>query len=195
MYKVAISLQLTAKSQPVIYYGEEIGLSGKAEGDMDQGEFSENRPDFDWSKVDDHHLVEHYQKVLASRANHSKIFAKGDRKHIAGTNDSGFSIFSRSYEDETIYIGLNTSIEEGEVNFEVEHKPGTMLKDEYNKQFYEVSDDQTVEILLPGNPDGGTVILATTDEEVTNDNPVILYSLVGIVLIGGIAFAIWKFRK
>ena len=70
-----------------------------------------------------------------------------------------------------------------------------MLKDEYNDVVYEVDESGQVEILLPGNPDGGTVILATTDEKVTDDNPVILYSLVGIVLIGGIAFAIWKFRK
>lgn len=195
LYKVAISLQLTAKGQPVIYYGEEIGLSGKAEGNMDQGEFSENRPDFDWSKVDDHHLVEHYQKVLASRAEHSKVFAKGDRKHIAGTNDSGFSIFSRSYEDETIYIGLNTSIEEGEVNFEVEHEPGTMLKDEYNDVIYEVDESGQVKILLPGNPDGGTVILATTDEVASSQSNIGVYILIGVITLGTGAFLVWRFRN
>ena len=196
LYKVAISLQLTAKGQPVIYYGEEIGLSGKAEGDMDQGEFSENRYDFDWELAEDHHLVEHYQKVLASRANHSQIFAKGDRNHLAGTNDTGYSVFSRSFEDETIYIGLNTSIEETEANFQVAHEPGTVLKDEYNDKLYEVAENQTVDVHLPGNPEGGTVILAVTDEELpAESNQATIYTAIGIVVIGASAFALWKFRS
>ncbi len=195
LYKVAVSLQLTAKGQPVIYYGEEIGLSGKAEGDMDQGEFSENRYDFNWDLVEDHPLVEHYQKVLASRNKHSKVFAKGDRQHLAGANDLGYSVFSRNFEDDTIYIGLNTSTEATETSFQVSHEPGTVLKDEYTDALYEVQDDRTLEVKLPGNAEGGTVILAVTDEEAAADNGPALSVLVGVMVIGTGAAAIWKFRQ
>ena len=37
--KVASALQITAKGQPVIYYGEELGMTGKNAGDMSKGEF------------------------------------------------------------------------------------------------------------------------------------------------------------
>ncbi len=43
---VAASLQITAKGQPVIYYGEEIGLTG-----LNNYPYQTNRYDFDWSMV------------------------------------------------------------------------------------------------------------------------------------------------
>lgn len=196
LYKVAISLQLTAKGQPVIYYGEEIGLSGIAEGDMDQGAFSENRYDFDWDLVEDHHLVEHYQKVLASRNAHSKIYAKGNREHLAGTDEEGYSIFARTYEGDSVYVGLNTMNEMTTTSFDVTEEAGTYLKDEYNEAVYTVGDDQTVEIELPAYADGGTVLLAVTDEApVSEGNQVVLYTIIGILIVGAGAFGIWKLKK
>jgi glycosidase len=41
--KVAATYQATAKGQPVIYYGEEIGLSG-----ANNYPYQDNRYDFDW---------------------------------------------------------------------------------------------------------------------------------------------------
>ena len=196
LYKVAISLQLTAKGQPVIYYGEEIGLSGKAEGDMDQGSFSENRYDFDWDAVEDHHLVEHYKKVLASRNNHSQTFAKGDRVHLAGTDDEGYSIFSRTFEDETIYVGLNTTNEAKTVEFTFDKKIETNMKDEYNDIIYEVKNDQTIQLEIPAYADGGTVILAVTDEEVANDNlKGTLFIGAGALLVGFGGYSFWKEKR
>lgn len=196
LYKVAISLQLTAKGQPVIYYGEEIGLSGKAEGDMDQGAFSENRYDFDWDAVEDHHLVEHYKKVLASRNNHSQTFAKGDRVHLAGTDDEGYSIFSRTFEDETIYVGLNTTNEAKTVEFTFDKKIETNMKDEYNDIIYEVKNDQTIQLEIPAYADGGTVILAVTDEEVANDNlKGTLFIGAGALLVGFGGYSFWKEKR
>ena len=189
LFKVAISLQLTAKGQPVIYYGEEIGLSGKAEGDMDQGHFSENRSDFDWDRVDDHHLVEHYQKLLSSRQAHSKAFAKGYREHLAGTNDEGYSAFLRSYEDDTVIVAINTTNEPIEVNISVPFKAGITVKDEYSEALYTVNEDRNVQFTLPAYEKGGTVILAETE----GANPSVQNELLPFIIVGVVALGIFGF--
>ena len=191
LFKVASSLQLTAKGQPIIYYGEEIGMSGKAEGDMDNLEFSENREDFDWDQVDGHHLVEHYQKLLTAREAHSEIFAKGTREHLAGTNADGYSVFSRSHADETIYVGLNTSTDLVETTVDVEHEAGIHLKDSYTGTLYTVEEDQTIDFEIPGKTDGGTVLLSVTDEEPVDNNMLLIGAIgsLGIILLG------WYLRR
>lgn len=204
LFKVAISLQLTAKGQPIIYYGEEIGLSGKAEGDMDQGHFSENRPDFDWDLVDGHHLVNHYQKMLSSRQAHSKVFAKGDRVHLAGSNEEGYSIFSRNYKEETVVIALNTTNEAIDIEVAVPFAKGVTLKDEYNNEFVTVNESQIVAFSLPAYEQGGTVVLAVTDEiiteentgEVINENEMLIkIMLVGVVGLGIIGVITWNKKR
>src|SRR5699024_3703808 len=65
-FLVASSLQITAKGQPVIYYGEEIGQSGKKDN-FDKGIFSENRYDFDWDKIENNEILDHYKKMLKIR--------------------------------------------------------------------------------------------------------------------------------
>ena len=191
LFKVASSLQLTAKGQPIIYYGEEIGMSGKAEGDMDNLEFSENREDFDWDQVDGHHLVEHYQKLLTAREAHSEIFAKGTREHLAGTNADGYSVFSRSHAYETIYVGLNTSTDLVETTVDVEHEAGIHLKDSYTGTLYTVEEDQTIDFEIPGKTDGGTVLLSVTDEEPVDNNMLLIGAIgsLGIILLG------WYLRR
>ncbi len=188
LFKVAVSLQLTAKGQPVIYYGEEIGHSGPAEGDMDQLEFSGNREDFDWEKAEDYPLVEHYKNLLNIRKDYSKIFAKGTREQLAGSDDEGFSIFERNYEGESIYVALNPTTDPITTTFAVDLDEGTFLKDLYQDVFYEVEANQEVSIEIPGNADGGTVILAVTDEEPSSvsgqSNLAIILMGAGVALLG-----------
>lgn len=200
LFKVAISLQLTAKGQPVIYYGEEIGMSGEAEGDMDLGEFSENREDFDWEAAEGHHLVEHYQKLLASRSNHSKVFAKGNREQLAGSNADGFSVFSRNYENQTIIVALNTTAESKKAEITVPFDPGLEWVDEYNQVHYNVTEDSTLDIEIPSYKDGGTVILALAPEAeagMNGKNKSVQVALVVIIFIGigGIGLYFWTKRK
>lgn len=59
---VAASLQITAKGQPVIYYGEEIGQTG-----LNNYPYQTNRYDFDWSIVsNDNKTYQHYKKMLST---------------------------------------------------------------------------------------------------------------------------------
>lgn len=195
LFKVAISLQLTAKGQPIIYYGEEIGLSGKAEGNMDQGEFSENRSDFDWDAIEGNHLVEHYKKLLASRNKHSKVFAKGTRTHLAGSNEEGYSVFTRSYGEEMVYVGINTTTEASTVNFNTSLEAGTQLQDEYNNEMYTVGEDKTVEVSIPSYIDGGTVILSLSEEEISDSTVDFSVVAIGSITALGIGFLAIKSKR
>ncbi|OGX79232.1 alpha-amylase [Exiguobacterium sp. SH31] len=166
-HMVAASLQMTAKGQPVIYYGEEIGQSGKHALDMDKGEFNENRYDFDWKRVNgegkDMHA--HYQKLLNIRADYSKVFSKGTRSVVAGGSSTGYSIFERTYGKESVLVGLNTKESAQTATFQTKHKQNTVLVDRYSGRTYVVKRDGKVTVNLPAQDQGGTVILVTKSKK------------------------------
>ena len=154
--KVAATLMITAKGQPVIYYGEELGQSGPTAKNMDNGEYSENRYDFDWDAVADSDMHKHYQKLLKIRKDNSLIFSKGDRKTVAGSNKEGFVVFSRSYEGQEILVGLNILDKPTTVTIHVSE--ANYLDVYADNTTYSVSDGNlTFEI--PARSEGGTVIL------------------------------------
>ncbi|MCC5893640.1 alpha-amylase family glycosyl hydrolase [Exiguobacterium sp.] len=160
-HMVAASLQMTAKGQPVIYYGEEIGQSGKHAGDMDKGEFNENRYDFDWKRVtgEGKAMHTHYQKLLNIRADYSKVFSKGTREVVAGGSSTGYSIFERTYGKQAILVGLNTKETTQKATFQTKYKHKTVLVDRYSGRSYIVQPDGKVTVQLPAQDQGGTVIL------------------------------------
>lgn len=153
-FLVASSLQLTAKGQPVIYYGEEIGQSGKKDN-FDKGVFSENRYDFDWSKTENNPILDHYQKLIAIRKAYPEIFARGDRKSLY--MDDTVSVFARSLGDSELIIGLNTSDEEKTISFDL--KSDENLYDLYNQKKVKLSGNK-VTLKIPSRDNGGTVILS-----------------------------------
>ncbi|WP_214844924.1 alpha-amylase family glycosyl hydrolase [Exiguobacterium sp. s150] len=160
-HMVAASLQMTAKGQPVIYYGEEIGQSGKHAGDMDKGEFNENRYDFDWKRVtgEGKAMHTHYQKLLNIRADYSKVFSKGTRTVVSGGSSTGYSIFERTYGKQSVLVGLNTKETAQKATFQTKHKHKTVLVDRYSGRAYVVQHDGKVTVQLPAQDQGGTVIL------------------------------------
>ncbi|MFO3667342.1 alpha-amylase family glycosyl hydrolase [Anaerococcus kampingiae] len=153
-FLVASSLQLTAKGQPVIYYGEEIGQSGKKDN-FDKGIFSENRYDFDWAKIENNPILDHYKKLIAIRKTYPEIFARGDRKSLY--MDDGVSVFARSLGDSELIIGLNTSDEEKTISFDL--KSDENLYDLYNQKKVKLSGNK-VTLKIPSRDDGGTAILS-----------------------------------
>ena len=153
-FLVASSLQLTAKGQPVIYYGEEIGQSGKKDN-FDKGIFSENRYDLDWSKTENNPILDHYKKLIAIRKAYPEIFARGDRKNLY--KDDSVSVFARSLGDKELIIGLNTSDEEKTISFDL--KSNEDLYDLYNQENVKISGNK-VTLKIPSRDNGGTAILA-----------------------------------
>ena len=151
---VAASLQITAKGQPVIYYGEEIGQTG-----LNNYPYQTNRYDFDWSIVsNDNKTYQHYKKMLSIRNAYTDVFARGDRKTILASDENGYDIVSRSYKGTKLYVGLNIKDVAQTVEIPVSENNGTVLKDLYSGKTYTVSNGK-VKVIIPAATDGGTVVL------------------------------------
>lgn len=151
---VAASLQITAKGQPVIYYGEEIGQTG-----LNNYPYQTNRYDFDWSIVsNDNKTYQHYKKMLSIRNAYTDVFARGDRKTILASDENGYDIVSRSYKGTKLYVGLNIKGVAQTVEIPVSENNGTVLKDLYSGKTYTVSNGK-IKVIIPAATDGGTVVL------------------------------------
>jgi len=142
--KVAAALQITAKGQPVIYYGEEVGQYG-----ANNYPYQTNRYDFDWSRVnDDNTMLNHYKKLLEIRNHYPQVFAKGNRSTVTVNNDAQYDVFSRSYGDTVIYVGLNNAQRAQSVTFQA---PAAVYQDLYSGEFYKIKECKQEEHILEKN--------------------------------------------
>ena len=152
---VAATLQLTAKGIPVIYYGEEVGLSG-----LNNYPYQTNRYDMDFSKATkDNVTYQHYKNLLSIRNAYTDVFARGSRTVVASSDEEGYDVVSRSYGGTTLYVGMNIKDTAKEVKVPVSLAAGTEVKDLYSGATYTVGSDKTVAVTIPAAKDGGTVIL------------------------------------
>ena len=159
VFKVAAALQITAKGQAVIYYGEEIGQHG-----LNNYSIQSNRYDFDWNQVDTqsadaNSMLNHYEKLLSIRNEYKKLFARGDRSSVLASDDDGYDVFTRSYNGTKLYVGLNIKDADQTISIPVSEAAGSTMTDLYSGKIYTVSTDGKVEITIPKAVDGGTVIL------------------------------------
>ncbi len=156
---VAATLQITAKGQPVIYYGEEIGLTGE-----NVYPYQTNRYDFDWSLVNESNATyNHYKKMLAIRNDYTDVFARGDRQAVAVSDDMGYDVVSRSYNGTKLYVGMNIKSTAKTVDIPVTESNGSIMTDLYSGSAYLVANG-TVSVEIPAAAAGGTVVLKKTGE-------------------------------
>ena len=171
LMKVAATLQITAKGQPVLYYGDEIGQGG-----ANNWPLQTNRRDFDWTelekqKADSNSIYNHYKTMLAIRNAYTDVFARGNRSTVAVSDADGYEVISRSYGNSTLYVGMNVKEAEKEVVIPVAESAGTVLKNLYDGKTYMVSADRNVSVTIPAAKDGGTIVLtAETKAEPAPDN-------------------------
>lgn len=159
---VAATLQLTAKGIPVIYYGEEVGLSG-----LNNYPYQTNRYDMDFNlATDDNVTYQHYKNLLRIRNAYTDVFARGSRTVVAGSDEECYDVVSRSYGGTTLYVGMNIKDTVKEVKVPVSLAAGTEVKDLYSGATYTVGSDKTVTVTIPAAKDGGTVILTEVKKTV-----------------------------
>ena len=152
---VAATLQLTAKGIPVIYYGEEVGLSG-----LNNYPYQTNRYDMDFSlATEDNVTYQHYKNLLSIRNAYTDVFARGSRKVVASSDEEGYDVVSRSYGGTTLYVGMNIKDTAKEVKVPVNAYAGNTVVNLYDGKTYTVSSDKTVTVTIPAAKDGGTVVL------------------------------------
>ncbi|WP_062050233.1 hypothetical protein [Bacillus sp. JCM 19034] len=82
---------------------------------------------------------------------------------VAGSDEEGYLVFERSFEGDSVVIGLNTNEEVSEVTFATPFTEKAV--DLYSGAVIEVENGQ-VTVDLPSMADGGTVILAQFDQEI-----------------------------
>ena len=162
---------VAAKGIPVIYYGEEVGLSG-----LNNYPYQTNRYDMDFSKATkDNVTYQHYKNLLSIRNAYTDVFARGSRKVVASSDEEGYDVVSRSYGGTTLYVGMNIKDTAKEVKVPVSLAAGTEVKDLYGGATYTVGSDKTVAVTIPAAKDGGTVILTevkkTVDPGKTDPTP------------------------
>ena len=159
---VAATLQLTAKGIPVIYYGEEVGLSG-----LNNYPYQTNRYDMDFSlATEDNVTYQHYKNLLSIRNAYTDVFTRGSRNVVASSDEGGYDVVSRTYGGTTLYVGMNIKDAAKEVKVPVSLAAGTEVKDLYSGATYTVGSDKTVAVTIPAAKDGGTVILTEVKKTV-----------------------------
>ena len=166
LMKVAATLQITAKGQPIIYYGDELGQAG-----ANDWPYQTNRRDFDWTeleaqKADSNSIYNHYKTMLSIRNAYTDVFARGSRTSILSSDKDGYDVIARSYGDTTLYVGMNINEKATEVTIPVSAEAGIKMENLYDGKEYTVSADKTVTVSIPAAKDGGTVILTEVKKTV-----------------------------
>lgn len=162
---VAASLQITAKGQPVIYYGEETGQSG-----ANNYPYQDNRYDFDWSKANDSNPVYvHYKKMLAIRNKYVDVYARGDRETIDANDSKGYDVFTRSYDGTTLYNVLNTKNEAQKVTISGLTAKG-VYTDLYSGKTFTADASGNLTVTVPAASEGGTLIFNKAATSVASDS-------------------------
>lgn len=154
------TLQLTAKGQPVIYYGEEIGMSGD-----ENWPFYDNRYLFNWSEVEEgnNQFLDHYHKLIAFRRAYSQVLSRGTHQSLFTSDPARWMMYSRNYNDESVLIGLNRAQQDKQLKIFVDSKQSIVV-DHYTDKEYEPTlegDQWVVKLTLPAAQKGGTVLLHT----------------------------------
>lgn len=162
---LAASLQATAKGQPIIYYGEEIGQSG-----ANNWPYYDNRYDYDWTlATGENKLLKHYQKVFSIREKYSNVFARGTRKQLGGGDKEGYLVFAREHKGEAVVTVLNTQLVSQKVTLTLPYQPGKQIRDWYSGHCYTIGTKGEITCIVPPATAGGTMIFAEIAEKETED--------------------------
>ncbi|MBM7836721.1 glycoside hydrolase family 13 protein [Clostridium sardiniense] len=95
LLKLAIAIQMTIPGVPLIYYGDEVGLTG--------GKDPYNRKTYPW-KSPNTEILDIYKRLIGIR-NNEEVLKKGDFKFI--DNTEGLIIYKRMYMRDMITIIIN----------------------------------------------------------------------------------------
>lgn len=163
LMKVAASMQITAKGQPVIYYGEELGQTG-----ANDYPYQTNRYDLDWDTANEgNDMLSHYKALLRLREDYSEIYSKGDRTQLYVSEENGVLVFDRSLNGQHLITGLNISDEAQEITVHLPEGVQTVSTDLYQAESAEMTSVQknTLTIRVPAAAEGGTAVWLAKEKQ------------------------------
>ena len=124
--KLAVVYQILSLGCPMIYYGDEWGVSG--------GDDPLNRKIVPWEKEEKETLITYYQELIALRKNEPAIrygsyesFLVDDLKQLYG--------FKREYKGQVVVILMNLSSEQQKVYYKPVQQ-GKILLEKYSVQVF-----------------------------------------------------------
>lgn len=108
-FKLAVLLQMTLSGTPMIYYGDEVGMTGGGDPDCRRGMiWDEQRQDSD--------LLNYYKKLIHLRRSSPSLYM-GDMYTVIADDDNMALIFTKEFNDEKYYIAINCS--DKDLNYDV----------------------------------------------------------------------------
>ena len=156
-FKLAVTMQLTSKGQPVVYYGEELGQSG-----ANNWPVYGNRYDFDWENVENNPMLAHYKKLLQFRQNHSELLARGTNETFAGSNRQEWLMAKRTHNQQAAYITYNIANRNARISVKLSDSTATLTDHYSGNTFRPVVNElgeAIVNLEIPSLANGGTLLL------------------------------------
>ena len=90
MMQLAQTLQMTSPGIPLIYYGDEIGSYGKADGSDPY-----NRQTFDWNDDQwNYEILNNYRKLIHARKVHKEAFVYGAFEEVKRDHDRKYLVYT-----------------------------------------------------------------------------------------------------
>ncbi|MBB6625627.1 glycoside hydrolase family 13 protein [Clostridium gasigenes] len=135
LFKLAIVMQMTLPGVPLIYYGDEAGLTGRKD--------PENRKAFPWNKINEEVFI--IYKTLGNLRNEEEVLRKGEFKIIDTLQE--ILIYERNYKDKKIIIIINPKNKE----FTYEFKDGYRIIREFqNNKWVTLTNKTNFNICIKG---------------------------------------------
>ncbi len=127
--KLAAFIQMTYPGVPMIYYGDEVGMTGAQDPDCRRGMI--------WDpQKQDQEILAHYKKIISLRKEYEAL-QLGDVRTIYIDNDKQIYGFRRLYKGQRVDIYINND----RINHEIEIPwEGSKIHDVFNDIEFEVKD-------------------------------------------------------
>ncbi|KXG44401.1 glycoside hydrolase family 13 protein [Tepidibacillus decaturensis] len=140
LLRLAALFQMTYIGMPMVYYGTEIGMTGKNDPDC--------RKTFVWDeKEQNRDLFDYYKKLIQIRKSNLEL-THGDVETVLIDEINQVYAFARNYEGKSAVVVINSLQKEQEVEIPVAKKTGK-VKDLLTKETYPVKDGK-VKVKLTG---------------------------------------------
>lgn len=157
---VAATLQITAKGQPVIYYGEELGQTG-----ANNYPYQTNRYDFKWEETtnENNFVLKHYKKLLQIRKDYVDVFARGNREVVTLNDTEGYDVVKRTYGADSLFVCLN--IKDAATSVPVQAEANAVYRDLYSGATVTADAAGILYTSIPKSSEGGTAIYVKAPAE------------------------------
>lgn len=115
-FKLAVFFMMTAQGIPSVFYGDERGIMGKTE--------PEYRSPMPWQETKWQDLITYYSRLICIRQTHTAL-QTGNYRTVLIDEEKEIYGFSREDSKEKIYVFVNASDKEQEIDFSMVEEPSS----------------------------------------------------------------------